>query len=589
MPQPASVHVPRSLMPSTKDRSIAKSTSTTAGSSSPNEASMRKKSITRKRDVNDLLLSQGVNFETLANASRRNVIVLDGASTPSPPLRKSGSNNDSGIATLYSPEVLNADIEVLGTKRCRKDALPHMRPHCTKFPFAQDPRRFCSLCYCYICDIPTSQCTVWANNHCLATDKGSRAKHWEAERLLYRENKKANHPIAMTTAQGSKTVSSFATPSLSTIMRSPVVTNPYRRQTLLPFAQSQPTPVVTRLVATPSKRPPSAPTATARSTTNAAPIASSVATPNFLFQGSATRDPFIVDPEKSLRNTQMNMDHKHAAAFFLDNSFQEFLKEENETAWKNICYRLDIVPRKELIKSRYSTADEHFAARAPLVIEESRASFAQNVIQFWKERARRSFLPVKVRDVESTSHESIFKITFVVSNDTDKARQKEIDFLMEDVARGNVYALSASTSSRSLLPQDFSFLFIIPSRHNIRRTRLFQGLMFKERPPFNEELRVFSVDSIVHPFRQYLAVKIHKKEHDLPVLLPIIGITSPCPMASPNFSQQYTGSKSPEKNKDADLLVNIESLQLGGMNPSQEKATLSFLKSKRGELTVVQG
>lgn len=58
----------------------------------------------------------------------------------------------------------------------------HMRPDCTNFPFHQNPRRHCSQCYCYVCDIPAVECRRW-KSHCRARTSGFRSKYWKKLRL----------------------------------------------------------------------------------------------------------------------------------------------------------------------------------------------------------------------------------------------------------------------------------------------------------------------------------------------------------------------------------------------------------------------
>jgi hypothetical protein len=55
--------------------------------------------------------------------------------------------------------------------------MPHQRESCSQYQFIRSGMgsdkinsRFCSFCYCYICEIPASKCLEW-NNHCQATYK----------------------------------------------------------------------------------------------------------------------------------------------------------------------------------------------------------------------------------------------------------------------------------------------------------------------------------------------------------------------------------------------------------------------------------
>ena len=62
--------------------------------------------------------------------------------------------------------------------------------HCLDFKFSLDHelsanKKFCDLCYCYVCDIPAKDCKSWDNegqrfqNHCNAHDTNSYAQYWK--------------------------------------------------------------------------------------------------------------------------------------------------------------------------------------------------------------------------------------------------------------------------------------------------------------------------------------------------------------------------------------------------------------------------
>ena len=55
---------------------------------------------------------------------------------------------------------------------------PHSRANCVSRPFTGDKLVHCDNCYCYVCDIPASECKAWPS-HCGATHGDPR---WRAER-----------------------------------------------------------------------------------------------------------------------------------------------------------------------------------------------------------------------------------------------------------------------------------------------------------------------------------------------------------------------------------------------------------------------
>ena len=57
------------------------------------------------------------------------------------------------------------DVQVVGHSGANAlEDFPHGREHCVQFPWARDPRKFCSNCYCVLCDEPVSKCFDWATH-----------------------------------------------------------------------------------------------------------------------------------------------------------------------------------------------------------------------------------------------------------------------------------------------------------------------------------------------------------------------------------------------------------------------------------------
>lgn len=129
-------------------------------------------------------------------------------------------------------EDLNDEVQAVGEKNAVH--LPHLRQHCTKFQFTQDfgrdfisarttaerdkirkagdlNKKYCDLCYCFVCDKPVSECNQWSMNiglldsHCHASDKGIYSSHYK--RL--RESMK--HGKAVTPSPPLRTGTSLAT------------------------------------------------------------------------------------------------------------------------------------------------------------------------------------------------------------------------------------------------------------------------------------------------------------------------------------------------------------------------------------------
>jgi hypothetical protein len=64
---------------------------------------------------------------------------------------------------------------------------PHSRFNCVNFIFNDGPIKFCSQCYCYVCDTLASECKTWST-HCQANHQSA---DWRQQRKQARAQKKA--------------------------------------------------------------------------------------------------------------------------------------------------------------------------------------------------------------------------------------------------------------------------------------------------------------------------------------------------------------------------------------------------------------
>jgi Proliferating cell nuclear antigen, N-terminal domain len=118
------------------------------------------------------------------------------------------------------------DVEVVGIRNEQK--LPHMRQHCTKYIYVRssDARTrsaneaTCSLCYCYVCDVPARECQSWTvagAEHCNATDTGSSSMRWTGLRHARRNERLAQSQNDGTVFSGTLKVAKHLRTILSVI------------------------------------------------------------------------------------------------------------------------------------------------------------------------------------------------------------------------------------------------------------------------------------------------------------------------------------------------------------------------------------
>ncbi|CAB9505789.1 regulator of chromatin subfamily A member 3-like 1 [Seminavis robusta] len=111
-------------------------------------------------------------------------------------LMEEESDNDELAKEKESKEE-DADDAVEFVTTVNEQKFSHMRCHCTECPFDYNSdlsvnKKSCSLCYCYVCDVPVSLCASWESssnnkllNHCNAHDnkhQGTLAGYWKDQR-----------------------------------------------------------------------------------------------------------------------------------------------------------------------------------------------------------------------------------------------------------------------------------------------------------------------------------------------------------------------------------------------------------------------
>ena len=115
-----------------------------------------------------------------------------------------GTSDDEDVQIVTSSEVYTIDsdhdsddddLQVMGhTGDTALVDFRHPREHCVTKPFAKDPKLFCPKCFCYVCEVPASECIKWLDgNHC----KAQRSKpYWRNAKSADKRRRNAHVLIA---------------------------------------------------------------------------------------------------------------------------------------------------------------------------------------------------------------------------------------------------------------------------------------------------------------------------------------------------------------------------------------------------------
>ena len=96
-------------------------------------------------------------------------------------LKDDNNYNNSGTKKSNEDDDEDEELTVVATKGSNALAdFPHSRENCVTHPFSGDKKLHCSNCYCYVCDKPAKDCTMWSK-HCQATHSNP---SWRREREL---------------------------------------------------------------------------------------------------------------------------------------------------------------------------------------------------------------------------------------------------------------------------------------------------------------------------------------------------------------------------------------------------------------------
>lgn len=287
----------------------------------------------------------------------------------------------------------------------------------------------------------------------------------------------------------------------------------------------------------------------------------------------------------------MNPMERFSAAL-LRSSPEEFLQSEKDGSkalalWKKICHRLHLpVPEAPLLPCYDRDSQQHFSLRAALVMEEARCVIAQSLAAKYDKGSKGGVSMVLTAQYLETNYSSGHtKIVF----------RKDAPFTREELFHlrsGTVLECQVRDGPRTIQSVILATIFSA-YREQTEAKREFSATTFRQLPLGikQAELLVRPVDTLVTQLRSYEAMTMRPEK--IAFLHNLLGKKSATHTRfdEDGGSQNVTAAKSITDFFQPIYTSKTSStiFRLPKLNPTQEKAAATFLKSKSNTLTLIQG
>merc|ERR1712150_185461 len=168
------------------------------GSTNKQRRAKRQREIPKDIEIVDLFeedTDDDDEIEVLSGPPpQQNFEEFEPLTSPTPPKKKKAK----------SSKKKDTEDEIVAVGRSNVQRFPHLRQHCTEYPFTIDVKtthktnleknkKCCTLCFCYVCDAPTADCINW-KKHCLASDKGKEGVKWKKMKEVQKKKNDSNRP-----------------------------------------------------------------------------------------------------------------------------------------------------------------------------------------------------------------------------------------------------------------------------------------------------------------------------------------------------------------------------------------------------------
>ncbi|CAJ1940448.1 unnamed protein product [Cylindrotheca closterium] len=288
----------------------------------------------------------------------------------------------------------------------------------------------------------------------------------------------------------------------------------------------------------------------------------------------------------------------------------DFLNKGGTATWNSICKRLRLPFPEEPLKHYYCDQRQHFLHRASLVMEEARYALAEGLTKVQRlssdeERFKRSqnnrnrrhqrhgngsqsnTMLLSLTGVEVREKHGYCTLTF--AKDRGTFSPKEI----QNLRQGQIFACVSQNLAPTIANSVLGCI-LASNRDAMIDSNSFSVVVFKAVSKSQESTwRVTPVASLLTEQRKFEAC-VNNNTHNIPFLLPLLGGKKPTHI---KFTEEETGDILAVKVEDEEnqqplysrTELNQAGFHLPTLNPTQEKAALTFLNSQPNTITLIQG
>ena len=298
---------------------------------------------------------------------------------------------------------------------------------------------------------------------------------------------------------------------------------------------------------------------------------------------------------------------------------------QSKEVWKTICDRLALPTPASPMPSSYSNQQDHFSARAALVIEEARQALADG-IRLIKEdfknngderrashQCSRPFAPRHAGERHSNKNQSLVSMELSITRVEHRSNsghsivtysKKSAPFTRAEILNlrhGTVLSCLDRKTTHTI--GNIHLGVVLPqNREEMVNSNSFVVMLFRKiKKAAKGDWKLTPISSLLSEQRKFEACMIQMAT-PVPFLLPLLGRQRPTHIRTIednighkhalDAEEQQVDENGTDSSSDCEVLeiVDLEAtFQIPRLNEMQEKAAAAFLKSKSDTISLVQG